>query len=157
MWCFLREAKDKLDKLYNATLKVPPSKLPSSTQAIGYAQPVIDALEDDLNTPRAITELFKLAKQINLSSDDDDLADLVMALKYASSFLGLLQANASDWFRSTTIDSINEDEILRLIEQRKNLREEKRFSEADNIRRELLDKGITIEDQENKTIWKTVN
>jgi cysteinyl-tRNA synthetase len=153
----LREAKDKLDKLYNATLKASPSLLALTPKAIIYAQPVIDALEDDLNTPRAITELFKLAKQVNLSTNDDDTAELVMALKYSSSFLGLLQKNAGDWFRSPTIGSISEDEILRLIEQRNTLREEKRFSEADNIRKKLLEKGIAIEDQENKTVWKTVN
>ena len=40
------------------------------------------------------------------------------------------------------------------IEKRNNAREKKDYKEADNIRNELLDKGVLIEDKDGKTIWK---
>ena len=50
--------------------------------------------------------------------------------------------------------SINETEILDKIEQRNKARKDKNYEEADKIRDELLDKGVLIEDKDDKTTWK---
>ena len=50
--------------------------------------------------------------------------------------------------------SINEAEILDKIEQRNKARKDKNYEEADKIRDELLDKGVLIEDKDDKTTWK---
>ena len=50
--------------------------------------------------------------------------------------------------------SINEAEILDKIEQRNKARKDKDYKEADKIRDELLDKGVLIEDKDDKTTWK---
>ena len=50
--------------------------------------------------------------------------------------------------------SINEAEILDKIDQRNKARKDKNYEEADKIRDELLDKGVSIEDKDGKTTWK---
>jgi len=153
----LREATDKLDKLYNATMKGGRPYQEHEIKNSIYVKPILTALEDDLNIPQAIAELFNLVKQINLSKDDTLIAELVGALKYGASFLGLLQSDANVWFKKINTSIITESEIIELIEKRNTLRSSKKFIEADHIRDELLEKGIAIEDTSDGTIWKAIN
>ena len=50
--------------------------------------------------------------------------------------------------------NLNSREILQKIQERNKARENKNYEEADKIRKELLDKGVLIEDKDGKTTWK---
>ena len=73
----------------------------------------------------------------------------------ACNFIGLLNETEIEWlkFKKNKL-SINEAEILDIIKQRNKAREDKNYKEADKIRNELLDKGVSIEDKDGKTTWK---
>tara|TARA_B100001540_G_scaffold311679_1_gene331506 strand:- start:406 stop:723 length:318 start_codon:yes stop_codon:yes gene_type:complete len=103
-----------------------------------------------LNTPGYIANLHKLYEK----SQKGDLKDKEIFTS-ACNFVGLLTENKNEWasFKQTKIN-ISEEEILNKIEQRNKAREDKNYEEADKIRDDLLDKGILIEDQDGKTIWK---
>jgi len=110
----------------------------------------LDPLYDDLNTPGYITNLHKLFEK----SQKGDLKDKEVFIS-ACKFVGLLNVNRNKWeaFKKSKTD-ISEEEILAKIESRNKARDSKNYKEADKIRNELLDKGISIEDEDGKTTWK---
>ena len=69
--------------------------------------------------------------------------------------IGLMEENQESWknFKKTKIN-IDENTIKLKIEERENARKKGNYKLADDIRRELEDNGISIEDKNNKTIWK---
>jgi cysteinyl-tRNA synthetase len=67
----------------------------------------------------------------------------------------LLQETKEEWlnYKKGNAD-ISETEIKNKIDLRNKARADKNYKEADNIRDQLLDKGVLIEDKDGKTIWK---
>ena len=119
-----------------------------------------EAMDDDLNTPRAIAAIEALAKQINTTNDqvarEPDLAtaELAAGLHTAgdafhrmTGVLGLILDVEADE------QEAGDAEIQSLVDQRNDARRNKDFATADRIRQELLDMGITIEDRPQGTIW----
>jgi cysteinyl-tRNA synthetase len=109
------------------------------------------SLADDLNMPKALGSVFDHLKKINSTLDSNSytneiLDDMIHYFKQIDSILGILE------FQKT--ETILEDEILSLIEKRTNAKKEKNFALADAIRKELLDKGIILEDSPNGVKWK---
>ena len=73
----------------------------------------------------------------------------------ACSFIGLLTNTKEEWTEFKKSKSIlTEKEILLKIYERNKARERKNYKLADQIRNELLDKGVLIEDTDGKTTWK---
>ncbi len=107
-------------------------------------------LYDDLNTPGYIANLHKLFEKAQNGSDED--RRLFISACY---FIGLLNETKEEWleFKKRKV-LISENEILDKINKRNKARENKNYEEADKIRDELLDKGVLIEDKDDKTIWK---
>ena len=107
-------------------------------------------LYDDLNTPGYISVLHKLfdkAKSGRLKDKEKFIA--------GCNFVGLLEESQEDWlsFKKSKIN-VSENEIKLLIDKRNLARNSKNYDLADKIRKELLDKGVLIEDKDGKTIWK---
>ena len=74
----------------------------------------------------------------------------------SGNILGILQDSPSSWLKyGTNINNIDSNIIEELIEKRKQARKDKNFSEADNIRLELNNMGIEIEDTKDKTVWRS--
>ncbi|MTI09826.1 cysteine--tRNA ligase [Curvivirga aplysinae] len=125
----LRQAKTELDKFYRLigeNSDVAASQVDNEVQA---------ALEDDLNTPLAISRLHALF-------DAGDVA----GLKASAEILGLFQQDADIWFKGEG----NEDEaaeIEALIQKRKDAKANKDFAKADAVRDELTARGIVLEDK----------
>ena len=104
----------------------------------------------NINTPGYIANLHKLFDK----SQKGGLKDKEIFTS-ACNFIGLLSENKNEWldFKKTKLN-ISEDEIRDKISERNNARDNKKYELADKIRKELLDKGVLIEDKNGKTIWK---
>jgi cysteinyl-tRNA synthetase len=119
---------------------------------VEYRERFETALCDDLNSSMAVTVLYDMLK--------DGMSD---ATKYAlaESFdqvlsLGLLTAHAAK-AAGQEVDAEEERYILAKIEERKAAKKEKNFARADEIRAELLEKGIVLEDTREGVKWKKSN
>ncbi|MBT3556923.1 MAG: cysteine--tRNA ligase [Rhodospirillales bacterium] len=137
----IAEAKRTLDKWYRAI----GDHVPESDDV---PDSITRALSDDLNTPKAITELHRL------SGDASKQAFLA-----AANFMGLMQQSADDWFKWSPADAAPVDEaaIEVLITERTEARASKDFARSDEIRDELAAQGIVLEDGADGTTWKRKN
>ncbi|MEL7043179.1 MAG: cysteine--tRNA ligase [Pseudomonadota bacterium] len=148
----LAQAKRGLDRIY-ATLQdmadVPAARLPD-----GLLGPFEAALENDLNFPEAIAELFKLAKAARKASSDAERAVLKTALMEAGDTLGLLQEDPVAWFKRSRPQAEDGDTVERLLKARETARASKDFPEADRLRDELAALGISVEDRVDGVVWR---
>jgi len=103
---------------------------------------VIDALCDDLNTPKAVAALEELATP-------EGAAGLLAGAR----FLGLLQSSAQAWFQGTSDGDLSA-RIEGLIERRALAKAEKDWPAADAVRDELQDLGVVLEDGPGGTTWR---
>lgn len=147
----LMQAKKTLDNLYDILQKNLDIEPTPSEETL-----VEKHLKEDINTPAALSELYILAKKLHASSDQNDKSKLKGNILRASSFLGLLNQNPSDWFSDLTTRKIDSEMINILIEKRSAARSSKNFEKADEIRRQLIEKGIHIEDTAEGTKWRTI-
>lgn len=106
------------------------------------------AMEDDINTADAISELFNLAKRANQTVDEASSREQVQkaldTLTELAGVLGLLQKE-----EDTSLDA----EIEAMIEERQKARAEKDFAKADAIRDELKARGIELKDTPSGVAW----
>ena len=109
---------------------------------------ILKPLYEDLNTPGYIANLHQLYDKANKG---DDLDIFISACK----FIGLFNEDSKQWdsFKKNKA-SISEEQIKKMIDLRNKARENKNYKEADEIRNKLLDKGVLIEDKDDKTLWK---
>ena len=138
----IEECKNTIEKWYDAYLFLKtPSKIPDD---------MLLPLYNDLNTPGYIANLHKLFDRAH-NGDDEDKKIFISACN----FIGILNENKEEWLNFKKEKSlIQEQDILRKIELRNKARNNKDYKEADKIRDDLFDKGVLIEDKDDKTIWK---
>ncbi len=150
----LKDTKLALDRLYIALKEVESTDNAAINWNNVYAQKFQDAMNDDFNTPNAIAVLFDLASDINKTGSKEN-ASLLRAL---GGLLGLLQQSPQDYLQNKTVtnnaDSLAQDEIEQLIQQRISARKEGRYADADTIRKNLLEQGIILEDNSQGTTWR---
>ena len=148
----LRQAKAQLDRLYGALR--PFAGL--TAEADGMPSELLAALEDDLNTPLALTQLHELASRLNKSSDSAEQARLKGQMLAGGAVLGLVQGDPEAWFQAVPQDEdgFSAAEIEDLIERRKTARADRDFAEADRIRAELAGQGVVLEDGPGGTTWR---
>jgi cysteinyl-tRNA synthetase len=142
----LREAKLALDRFYlalRAVADVAAEPAPSTR--------VLAALEDDLNTPLALTALHDIATELN-KAEPAERAPLKAELLGGAQLLGLLQQSPEAWLKG---DAGDDAEIDDLVRQRLDARKAKDFALADKLRAALAMKGIVLEDRPNGTTeWR---
>ena len=109
------------------------------------------AMDDDFNTADAISAVFELVKYVNSNSSSDNTTAYLTALKEKittlTDVLGLIVDKKEEMLDS---------EIDELIARRQQARKDKNFALADQIRDELLSKGIILEDTRSGVKWKRV-
>ena len=145
----LEEAKVALDTLYTALRNAKDVKASEDENTFV----IRDALEDDLNTRKAIAILHGLATTLNRETDETERQWAKGALIGGAKLLGLLQQDPEDWFKQGAGD-LDDAAIDDLIQRRVEARAAKKFSEADRLRDELVANGIVLEDGPAGTIWK---
>ena len=111
---------------------------------------VDEVLLDDLNTPGFIAKIHELFNAANKGDKEKKLK-----FNQACKLIGLFSQSKIEWESSKkTKISVSESYIVRKIEERTEAKKQGDFILADKIRDELLSKGVLIEDQKEKTIWK---
>ena len=151
----IEQAKQSLDRLYNALRGHSLAELDYS-QIVGHNDEVVNALENDLNTPDALHFLHLGANAVFKATDPDVKILLKKSLRKSASVLGLLSSDPEDWFKGAGGDDAGLDDgtIENLIERRVEARRQKDFAEADRIRDELAAEGIVLEDGPRGTTWR---
>ncbi len=154
----LDEARSALLRLYNALagIEIPSSELSQHT-AVSNAR-FTAAMNDDFNTPMAIAVLFDLAAEVNRTKDGKVAAELLILARS----LGLLERNPEHVVRSglqvnnanEDLDKLSDAAIEALIAERAQVKKDKNFARADEIRKLLSSKGITLEDSPTGTKWR---
>ena len=159
----LNQAKAGLERLYNAKekLEFTISNLSESSikdeekelinELESYKDKFINAMEDDLNTADAVSAIFELSKFINTNVNETSSLEFAkMCLDKFNELTGVLNiVNKKN-------DDILDKDIEELIQKRADAKKNKDFKLADEIRQELLDKGIVLEDTRQGTKWKRV-
>jgi len=149
----LKQARATLDRLYLALRAV--AEIDAEGQYLAPLD-IMAALEDDLNTPLAISHLHEIATNLNKSTKDEEKAKWKGALLAAGDLLGVLQQDVEAWFRWTPASgaSLSDEAVQDLIDRRLAARKSKDFAEADRIRKELSDNGVLLEDGAGGTTWR---
>ncbi len=112
------------------------------------------ALLDDLNTPVVISELHKLAREMN-SADTDARAIAKGRLLAVAGLMGLLQQDPEQWFTLSRGGSdISAEQIETLIAKRNQAKADKDYAGADAVREELKAMGVVLEDSREGTKWR---
>jgi cysteinyl-tRNA synthetase len=149
----LDQAKAALDRFYKALqlssdieVEVTEEDIPAS---------VIAALEDDLNTPLALSELHAISTALNSAESAEEKVRHKRALLAGGRFLGLLEQEPDTWFRwaPPSAQGLSDEAIEALIQQRNVARANRDFTEADRIRDELAAQQILLEDGPDGTTW----
>ena len=149
-------AKSALKRLYTATRGLSDNVDIDyvSNNNLDYEDRFNSALNDDFNTPIAISILFEIAKQINVERLNDlkKANALSQLLKKLANFLGILEYDADEYLKQGS--ELSENEILDKISKREQARLSKDFAMSDQVRDELLEFGIILEDTEDGTTWR---
>lgn len=149
----LQQSRNALERFYTAL-----RDLPSNTDELidsEFEQKFIQAMDDDFNTPIALSVLFELAHEIQRLREKD----LILAarhgelLKKLGHVLGILQEDPLHFFQGKK-DNLDVNKIEELIAARNQARAEKNWAEADRIRKELSAMAIILEDSAAGTTWK---
>ncbi|MDH5748032.1 MAG: cysteine--tRNA ligase [Rhodospirillales bacterium] len=147
----LAEAKAELDRFYGA-LKAADGNIASTP----VPEMILDALDDDLNSPLALSRLHELVGALNKAGNEDEKTDCKGRLLAAGELLGLLQQDPDDWFKgAAAAGGLDDAAIDVLIAARAEARANKDFAESDRIRDELAEKGVILEDKPGGTTeWR---
>jgi cysteinyl-tRNA synthetase len=144
----IAQARSALDTLYGALQRAadvaPKGDSPSEA--------FMDALCDDLNTPRANAELFALARRLETGAPAER-ARAKGELLASGALLGFLQADPETWFRGGA-DAALTERIDALIARRVTARAAKDWAAADAIRAELTALGVEVMDNPTGATWR---
>ena len=116
---------------------------------------ILNAMSDDLNTPKAISILNSLVKKYP-KLEDSQKANCINKIKTSGQLLGILHQDPEIWFSKDT-SHMDIDLIERLMKQRDEAKALKNYSEADSIRQKLSGMGVEILDSKDGSKWKPVS
>ena len=145
----LDQARSALTRLYQAI------SVASSQESDLHDKSVsefIKSMNDDLNTPEALSTLFGLAKLINSSQDTQDQSMYASTMRELGKVLGLLNDSSEAFLQYGA--KLTDEEIGKKIDERNKARDNKDFQKADQIRDELAAQGILLDDSSDGTSWK---
>jgi cysteinyl-tRNA synthetase len=141
---------NRLDKEYGSREKISSGGAGAIRQ---FKERFDEYMDDDFNTPRALSVLFEMVKLCNIEFDSKDIHK-AEKLNYALSIIKEMAETLGLDFLIDVPKEISDDDIEFKISARKALKKEKKFTEADHVRKELEDKGIILEDAKDGTTWR---
>lgn len=150
----LAQSHQALGRFYNALRGLSDAVRLQDSQ---YEAAFIEAMDDDFNTPVALSVLFDLSHEVQRLREQDShaAAQHGALLKYLGGVMGLLQRDPEAYFKIGA-DNLDVDKIEALIAARQAARSSKNWSEADKIRDELASMNVILEDGANGVSWKVM-
>ena len=173
----LNEAELSIDRYYTTVLRITDflqsdstkDKITSSSELeelmAGLKDKFHSAMNDDFNTALALGFIFELIREVNRFLDLKPSGQKARALvKQANDLLSeiggvlnIFNKTPDEWYRALMkvkkID-LSEEDLLNKIEQREEARKKKDWAASDDIRNELADMNIVLEDKRDGTAWK---
>ena len=161
----LDSAKASLERMYNALTRlngylstaseeVQPEDEMVKSSLLAYKERFVEKMDDDFNTAGAIGYIFELVRAVNSSLSKNEPIDRELLLEVKSfldtveDILGIFGVHSADQGKGS-------DDIQALIDERDAARKSKNFKRSDEIRDQLLEQGIILEDTAQGTRWKT--
>ncbi len=144
----IAQAKGALDTLYGALLRATDVEATDCEPSEAF----LDAVMDDLNTPKANAELFALAKLLETGAAHDRAAAKGQLLA-GGALVGLLQGSPKAWFQGAADGDLTE-KVEALIADRIAARAAKDWARADAIRGELTALNVEVMDSASGATWK---
>lgn len=145
----LEQARKNLDYLYGVLRRA------QSVEAEAGEAPAafVEALHDDLNTPRAISELLALGAALETAESGGARRAAKGALLAAAGLIGVLSSDPDVWFEAGIDDDLR-DRVEALLAARKDARATRNWAEADRIRAELTALGVEVMDGPSGATWR---
>jgi len=144
----LDDARNAVRRLYTAL-----DAVPADEAALDWSHPAAQrfqaAMNDDFNTPIAVSVLFDLAAEVNRTR----APAVAGLLKRLGEVLGVLQQVPRDFLQTALGDGLDEAAIRTQIAARAVAKQAKNFAEADRIRKTLLEQGVELKDTAQGTTW----
>ncbi|HBC56933.1 MAG TPA: cysteine--tRNA ligase [Gammaproteobacteria bacterium] len=151
----LDNAKAALDRFYSLLRTVTATE---AAEKEDYSERFYHAMADDFNTPEALAVLFDLVREINRLKSLDEVAAsrLCATLIQLSDVLGILQADPETFLKQSRSEDNgwSDERIEALIKERQQARTEKDWARADEIRDQLAEAGVLLEDSGASTSWR---
>jgi len=145
----LEQARKSLDRLYGALRRAADLDLKPVAPPTAF----LEALGDDLNSPRAFAELFALGKTLETAADPGERAKAKAELLAAGGLMGFLQADPETWFQGGADDDLK-DKVEGLLKTRMEARAAKDWPTADRIRAELDALNVVVMDSADGATWR---
>ena len=143
----LNDAKAAVEKIY---LALRPYKCIQVD--LDWSKPSLnnikDALDDDFNSPKAISIIFELISELNKSSNENLANEIYSVLKV----IGLMAIPQEEFFIKSS--KIDQGHIEKLIEKRMQAKKQKDYQKADELRNEIDSLGVILEDTPDGTVWR---
>ncbi len=178
----LKESTAALDRCYKALFEaqtvvnlpikkkrpLPPEVEKDLSMISALDKQVEEAMDDDFNTALALGNIFEAVRGLNRILQHaskrpsalykQGIEEACSQIKKATSILGILTEEPQDYIdmrnkQALAASGLTKEELDRLIEKRNQARKKKDWQLADNIREELFEKGITLKDTPQGTIW----
>ncbi|MWJ28447.1 cysteine--tRNA ligase [Halomonas sp. ZH2S] len=154
----LSDARKSLERFYNALEGVVLEDTQVEEQDLPprFFERFVASMDDDFNTPEALSVMFDLARELNRAKKEDpqNVPVLAFELKRLGGILGLLQQVPEDFLKGQSAAlSLPEKEIEARIVARAEAKKAKDFAKADAIRDELAALGIVLKDSREGTTW----
>jgi cysteinyl-tRNA synthetase len=145
----IEQARTSLDRLYGVLQRAGDVEAAEAEAPAAF----VEALSDDINTPRAIAELYALAKVLETTEDDAARASAKGDLLAAGALLGVLQSDPEAWFEGGADEDLKA-RIDGLLKDRDEARRSKDWATADRIRGELDGMGVVVMDGPEGATWR---
>jgi cysteinyl-tRNA synthetase len=145
----IHQSEKLLDKLYKI---LSDECINSAFTSSNFDEDILEALADDLNTPKVISVLNSLAKKYSQDSSINK-KDIAETIKTSGNLIGILNEDPVRWFERDSKD-LDIELIENLMHQRDKAKSNKDYANADSIRDELLSLGVEILDSQDGSSWK---
>jgi cysteinyl-tRNA synthetase len=154
----LKAAATSIERLRNYKLRLETAKLPEGTNAKvaerteAATKAFTEALDDDLNTAEALGAAFEYVRETNTAMDAGEF--LAGNAAAALSFLAKFDSVFDVLNPSAKTGGLSDADIETLVSERNTAKKARNFSRADEIRKQLADQGVILEDTKEGVRWK---
>ena len=154
----LKSAATAIDRLRNFKLRLETDRYPEgsneqlATRTAAAAKAFTESLDDDLNTAEALAAVFEFVRDANSAMDSGEFrgGNAAAALEFLARFDSIFDVLEP----AKQGNAISDSEVESLIAERTAAKKARNFARADQIREQLLEQGIILEDTKSGVRWK---